>query len=307
MKHWHEEMPFTADDSLAELIFTENSLFFDIETTGFSAARTSLYLIGAAARKENLLIVDQFFAETPADESDVLHAFLDYLQNFDTIITFNGIGFDIPYLTNKCQKYKIPEPFSAYEYVDIYKMISGFRFLFALPNLKQKTVEQFIGLEREDAYNGGELIDVYKACQKNPDKKLISLLKQHNYEDVIDMPKLLSVLSYVKLFEGAFNVTSVCANESVSYDGKPCGRFSFPCKTFFRFLNVFPVIMRISIWLSIQTRQHSVSVYIQGNSNIFFLIIKITGICLMKISPFPQALLPRFQKNEEKKLPQDLL
>lgn len=85
----------------------------------------------------------------------------------------------------------------------------------------------------------------------------------------------------------------------------PAGRFSSPCKTFFRFLNVFPVIMRISIWLSIQTRQHSVSVYIQGNSNIFFLIIKITGICLRKISPFPQALLPRFQKNEEKKLPQE--
>ena len=240
MKHWHEEMPFTADDSLAELIFTENSLFFDIETTGFSAARTSLYLIGCAARKENLLIVDQFFAETPADESDVLHAFLDYLQNFDTIITFNGIGFDIPYLTNKCQKYKIPEPFSAYEYVDIYKMISGFRFLFALPNLKQKTVEQFIGLEREDAYNGGELIDVYKACQKNPDKKLISLLKQHNYEDVIDMPKLLSVLSYVKLFEGGFNVTSVCANESVSYDGKPCREILFSMQ------NIFPVPKRVS-------------------------------------------------------------
>ena len=240
MKHWHEEMPFTADNSLAELIFTENSLFFDIETTGFSAARTSLYLIGCAARKENLLIVDQFFAETPADESDVLHAFLDYLQNFDTIITFNGIGFDIPYLTNKCQKYKIPEPFSAYEYVDIYKMISGFRFLFALPNLKQKTVEQFIGLEREDAYNGGELIDVYKACQKNPDKKLISLLKQHNYEDVIDMPKLLSVLSYVKLFEGAFNVTSICANESVSYDGKPCREILFSMQ------NIFPVPKRVS-------------------------------------------------------------
>ena len=119
-------------------------------------------------------------------------------------------------------------------------MISGFRFLFALPNLKQKTVEQFIGLEREDAYNGGELIDVYKACQKNPDKKLISLLKQHNYEDVIDMPKLLSVLSYVKLFEGAFNVTSVCANESVSYDGKPCREILFSMQ------NIFPVPKRVS-------------------------------------------------------------
>lgn len=119
------------------------------------------------------------------------------------------------------------------------------------------------------------------------------------------MPKLLSVLSYVKLFEGAFNVTSVCANESVSYDGKPCRRFSFPCKTFFRFLNVFPVIMRISIWLSIQTRQHSVSVYIQGNSNIFFLIIKITGICLRKISPFPQAFFASIPKERRKKLPQE--
>ena len=34
------------------------------------------------------------------------------------------------------------------------------------------------------------------------------------------MPKLLSGPSYVKLFEGAFNVTSICANESVSYDGQ---------------------------------------------------------------------------------------
>ena len=86
----------------------------------------------------------------------------------------------------------------------------------------------------------GELIDVYKACQKNPDKKLISLLKQHNYEDVIDMPKLLSVLSYVKLFEGAFNVTSICANESVSYDGKPCREILFSMQ------NIFPVPKRVS-------------------------------------------------------------
>lgn len=240
MKYWHEEMPFTLNDSLTEQIFTEKSLFFDIETTGFSAARTSLYLIGCAARKKNLLIVDQFFAETPADESDVLHAFLDYLKNFDTIITFNGIGFDIPYLTNKCQKYKISAPFSSYEYVDIYKMISGFRFLFALPDLKQKTVEQFIGLNRQDMYNGGELIKVYQEYQKNPDEKLISLLKQHNYEDVIDMPKLLSVLSYVKLFDGAFTVTSINANEYVSYDGRPCRELLFSLQ------NDFSVPKRVS-------------------------------------------------------------
>lgn len=76
MKHWHEEMPFTADNSLAELIFTENSLFFDIETTGFSAARTSLYLIGALRGKKICLLSISFLQKLQADESDVLHAFL---------------------------------------------------------------------------------------------------------------------------------------------------------------------------------------------------------------------------------------
>ena len=54
------------------------------------------------------------------------------------------------------------------------------------------------------------------------------------------MPKLLSVLSYVKLFEGAFNVTSICANESVSYDGKPCREILFSMQ------NIFPVPKRVS-------------------------------------------------------------
>ena len=54
------------------------------------------------------------------------------------------------------------------------------------------------------------------------------------------MPKLLSVLSYVKLFEGAFNVTSICANESVSYDGKPCREILFSMQ------NIFSVPKRVS-------------------------------------------------------------
>ena len=39
---------------------------------------------------------------------------------------------------------------------------------------------------------------------------------------------------------GAFNVTSVCANESVSYDGKPCREILFSMQ------NIFPVPKRVS-------------------------------------------------------------
>ena len=54
------------------------------------------------------------------------------------------------------------------------------------------------------------------------------------------MPKLLSVLSYVKLFDGAFTVTSINANEYVSYDGRPCRELLFSLQ------NDFSVPKRVS-------------------------------------------------------------
>ena len=110
---------------------------------------------------------------------------------------------------------------------------------------------------------------------------------------------------YVKLFEGAFNVTSISVPMNLSpMTANLAGDSSFPCKTFFRFLNVFPVIMRISIWLSIQTRQHSVSVYIQGELKYFLSDYKITGIWPEEDLAIPSSLAASIPKNEEK-LPQE--
>lgn len=219
MQHWQETLPFDFSHPIINETFTETSLFFDIETTGFSPARTSLYLIGCAARQGDNLIVDQFFADSPEEEQEVLTAFFTYLEHFQTVITFNGIGFDIPYLKSKCSTYGLCEPFSSHEYLDIYKVISKLKFLLHLPNLKQKTIEQFLGIGREDTYNGGELIEVYQSYVRSRSPKDLHLLKQHNYEDVIDMPNLLPVLSYAKIFEGNFSVASLMANQFTSYAG----------------------------------------------------------------------------------------
>ena len=36
---WHEELTFDFSDPVSNEVFTENCIFFDIETTGFSPAR----------------------------------------------------------------------------------------------------------------------------------------------------------------------------------------------------------------------------------------------------------------------------
>lgn len=215
MKIWHEELPYGAATPTAEFIFTEQALFFDIETTGFSSARTQVYLIGCASRRGSRLMIDQFFAEQPSEESEVLTAFLQFIKDFDTLITFNGLGFDIPYLQGRYAYYLQPDPFAGYHNLDIYKETVKLKNLLRLPNYKQKTIEAFLGIGREDAFGGGELINVYHSYVRRPDAEACRLLKLHNYEDVLDMPKLLPLLSYRALTDGDFTVHSI--------EGRECG------------------------------------------------------------------------------------
>ena len=91
MQTWHEELHFDFSEAMINRFFTEQAIFFDIETTGFSPAHSSLYLIGCATRKADMLCIDQFFAESGSEESEVITAFFSLLAQYDTIITFNGI------------------------------------------------------------------------------------------------------------------------------------------------------------------------------------------------------------------------
>lgn len=220
MKHWIQPLPYHFDNILSDRIFTEDTIFFDIETTGFSPAHTMLYLIGCATRKDDKIVIEQFFADTPEDEPLILASFLSLLEKYGTIITFNGIGFDIPYLKAKCTAFQFEEPFSKKNYIDIFQFISSYKFLLKLPNYKQKSLEAFLGIGREDLYNGGELIQVYKEYQKQPNEELLFLLKQHNFEDVLGMPGLLTVFGYQNFFEGDYSVTSLKSNAFTDAEGR---------------------------------------------------------------------------------------
>ena len=139
------------------------------------------------------------------------------LDGFDTIITFNGIGVDIPYLKAKCNTYECNEHFADFTYVDIFKSISQIKHILQLPNYKQKTIEAFLGIGRDDLYSGGELIEIYHSYTKEPRPDKLEILLLHNYEDVLDMPALLPVLSYVHLFYGQYLSCSASVSEYTDY------------------------------------------------------------------------------------------
>ena len=165
-------------------------------------------------------MIDQFFAESKADEQEVLTQFMALLHQYKTIISFNGIGFDIPFIKAKCDAYGIEEHLKEFHYIDIFKLISSIKFLLKLPNYKQKTLENFLDIHRDDKFSGGELINVYDDYVKTHSAEAEELLLLHNFEDVTGMLDLIPALSYLNILNGGFRIKETEIAPFTAYDGE---------------------------------------------------------------------------------------
>ena len=176
-------------------------LFFDIETSGFSAEVTTLYLIGCIYKEEGIWKLVQWFADDNHSEAFIIQAFLDLSHRFRYILHYNGNGFDIPYLTKRSERYQIPFEIPGEKSIDIYKILLPYKKLLNLPSLKQKMVESFLGITRKDRFDGGELIQVYAKYIKSkyghlPDEEeLLDILLLHNAEDLTGLLQITPLLS----------------------------------------------------------------------------------------------------------------
>ena len=193
--------PGTIAYPLERLGDPEKLVFFDIETTGFSADYNTVYLIGCIWPEGDQLRFIQWFADTKTAEADVLNAFFEFLKNFCTLVHFNGDMFDIPFVTKRAKALKLTPAFDSVESVDIFRRIKPFKKLLGLPDMKQKTIERFLKISREDLYNGGELIELYHSYTRQPTKELLDILLLHNREDLEGMTTLYRVMAIPLFFE----------------------------------------------------------------------------------------------------------
>ena len=105
------------------------TVFFDIETTGFAANKSRIYLIGVvhALDLNGTFEYMQFVAEKEDQEAALLFAFFQYIKNFKNIVHFNGNGFDIPYILAKCASYNMLYSFDCFSGYDLYREASKYK------------------------------------------------------------------------------------------------------------------------------------------------------------------------------------
>ena len=179
------------------------SVFFDIETTGFKASSSNVYLIGAAVRQDNEWVIRQWIAQAPSEEGAILRAFDAFLKGKRCVVHFNGDHFDIPYLEEKYAACGLPSPFADLRSVDLFRLLRPLKKALGLTHMNQKSLERFAGLDREDPFDGGELIRVYhRYCRERGGSDLAALLL-HNMEDVEGMLYITRMLAYLGAADAA--------------------------------------------------------------------------------------------------------
>ena len=182
-------------------------LFFDIETTGFDRNRTILYMIGCVYPEGDCGHFVQWFNEDGLSEPEILQAFSELMKKEAwTLVTFNGESFDIPYLKHHSLLNELDLPIEEMPSLDLYRILRPFQQLYRLRHGGQKYWERFLGIYREDPYNGGELIGVYRSYLQQRDDQDLHDLLLHNEEDLLGMPRLMDLLSYHDLVTGDFSM-----------------------------------------------------------------------------------------------------
>lgn len=233
----------------------EKVLFFDIETTGLSADTSFIYLICAGYLKDGVPTLLQWFCEGPDDEINVIRAFLTFAGDYTHLIHFNGATFDIPFVEKRALAYGLDmllkNSLKACESLDLYKLIRPYRDIFGLSGCRQKCIEDFMGIAREDKYNGGELIEIYKqylgrsrydrmthgtplkfrsasGLPKMPETQseaLLYLLLLHNAEDVEGLISISALYPIVRIIKGStfdqIDADIACDSERITVSFTP--------------------------------------------------------------------------------------
>ncbi len=214
----------------------EGTIFVDIETTGLKKETSLIQLIGCGfydkEDKDHPLHIIQWFNNDAVSEEEILQSFLHFLgKHKGPLCTFNGESFDLPFLSAHMEYNELSLPWNQalenHESLDLFKLLRGFAPLFGLENGKQKSWEVLLGLDREDLYDGGKLIPVYKEYLKTKKEEDLQKILLHNMEDVKGLALLSVCLSYDQFRSGDFTILGVDESE---HDGiifklkldKPC-------------------------------------------------------------------------------------
>jgi uncharacterized protein YprB with RNaseH-like and TPR domain len=170
-------------------------LFLDIETAGLSA-NTYVFLCGLMrfVPESGEFDVEQVFARDYAEEEGLLLHVRAALERFDTVVTYNGASFDMPFLRTRMAVHRIPDivPMGSVDLLHATRRV----FKPALPNVRLVTVEEHLrGVTRVDDIPSRFIPRAYHEYVRTQDARIMRNVVYHNRMDIFTMAVILNHLA----------------------------------------------------------------------------------------------------------------
>jgi len=156
--------------------------YLDIETTGLSPAYDNITVIGIYLTDGNY----QRFVQLVGEEVTRTNL-LEVLQGVKVIYTYNGSGFDLPFV-NALLGVDLTKSFIHHDLMlDCWKnnLYGGF-----------KAVEVQLGIDRQlKGIDGAEAVRLWWEYQDDQDQDALNTLLYYNEEDVLNLKTLKEILA----------------------------------------------------------------------------------------------------------------
>ena len=155
--------------------FRERAAFVDIETTGLSAERGIITLIGVLdANGYTAYVYDENLAD-----------FRDAVERYDLIVTFNGAAFDLPYI-----EYHFGSIFRNVAHIDLRFPLRRAGYSGGLKSIERQAA---VGRPSElSALSGYDAVLLWRMWQQGSEGARDTLLR-YNAEDVASLPALAEI------------------------------------------------------------------------------------------------------------------
>ena len=171
-------------------IANENFKFMDIETLGLS--NVPIILIGVAELSKNGKAIEstQYLLREKPEEPAVLDAFMSHLDEDSVYVSYNGARFDVPFIKNRCEYYRINYDHSLIHYDLLYYARRLWKS--KLPNCKLTTVEKYLfDIQRDDDVPGSLIPSYYETYMKENNIGPLIPIIEHNRMDIVSLAKFL--------------------------------------------------------------------------------------------------------------------
>jgi len=183
------------DNALAG-VNLRKACFLDTETTGLSGgAGTMAFVVGVGFFTRGHFHVHQYFLRDPGDEPAMVETLAEQLSEFEALISFNGIAFDVPILENRFILARIRPPTVGLPHLDLLPPARRL-WRYHLPSRALGALErEVLGVLREqDDVPSGVIPLLYRDYLRTGDAREMKRVLYHNVIDILSLVTLAAWL-----------------------------------------------------------------------------------------------------------------